>query len=394
MDHVLRCSGYKLIKSDIVRGRDCTLYDAEHKKYIDFEAGVWCTVLGHNHERINETIRTQIERIMHLGYRYSHGIVEEAAVEILRTVAFYDGKCIFLSSGSEAVEFGVQVAKHITGKPLLLTLSGSYLSAYGTAGRKDTEEWTCFDWDGCASCPHGSECDPRCSRLKEIPFESIGALVFEPGNASGLVKCPPKKLIQTLASMVKQDQGLIVVDEVTTGLGRTGAWYGFQHYEIQPDIIALGKGLGNGYPVSAVAMTQHVAHRLRVGGFHYAQSHQNDPLGSAIAKETIAVLREDGLIERSYRVGTHFIRQLKNLEARHDIVKEVRGRGLMIAMEFQADSEYFSLNSLYHQLVERGFLVGFKPAARLLRFYPALTIPEEKIAQLVESLNQILLFLR
>jgi acetylornithine/N-succinyldiaminopimelate aminotransferase len=390
MDHVLRCSGYELVKSDIVRGQDCYLYDSDHKKYVDFEAGVWCTVLGHNHRRINETIRTQIEQIMHLGYRYTHGMVEEAAVEVLRTVALSDGKCIFLSSGSEAVEFGVQVAKRITGKPLLLTLSDSYLAAYGTAGRKNSGEWTCFDWDGCATCPHGSQCDPRCNRLKEIPFESIGALVFEPGNASGLVKCPPKKLIQTMVDIVKQDQGLIVVDEVTTGLGRTGAWYGFQHYGIQPDIIALGKGLGNGYPVSAVAMTQHAADLLRTDLFHYAQSHQNDPLGSAIAKETISVIREDGLIERSHRVGTHFIRELKYLESRYNIVKEVRGRGLMIIMEFNADDAHFSLSRVYHQLVERGFLVGFKPAARLLRFYPPLTIPEENIAQLVESLKKIL----
>ncbi len=394
MDHILRCSDYDLVKTDIVRGRDFYLYDSDQKKYIDFEAGVWCTVLGHNHGRINEAIRTQIEQIAHLGYRYTHGIVEEAAVEVLRTVAFSDGKCIFLSSGSEAVEFGVQVAKRIMRKSLLLTLSDSYLAAYGTAGRKNTEEWTCFNWDGCTTCPHRSECDPRCSRLEEIPFERIGALVFEPGNASGLVKCPPKNLIQAMASRVKKEQGLIVVDEVTTGLGRTGAWFGFQHYGIQPDIIALGKGLGNGYPVSAVAMTQHVAHWLRASGFHYAQSHQNDPLGSAITKETITVIREDGLIERSHRLGTRFIHELKHLEARHDIIKEVRGRGLMIAMEFQADDEHFSLNSVYHQLVERGFLVGFKPAARLLRFYPPLTIGEDKITQLVDNLNQILSSLR
>ena len=393
MDHILRCSGYELVKSDIIRGRGCYLYDADHNKYIDFEAGVWCTVLGHNHRRVNETIRTQIEEIAHLGYRYTHGIVEKAAAEVLESVAFSDGKCVFLSSGSEAVEFGVQVAKRITGKPLLLTLSDSYLAAYGTAGKRNPEEWTCFDWRDCVTCPHGSECDPRCSRLKEIPFESIGALVFEPGNTSGLVKFPPKQLIQTLVSTVKLQHGLVVVDEVTTGLGRTGAWYGFQHYGIQPDIIALGKGLGNGYPVSAVVMTQHVAHRLRAGAFQYAQSHQNDPLGSAIAKETITVIREDGLVERCNRVGIRFIRKLKHLEARHDIIKEVRGRGLMIAMEFQADDEHFSLSKVYHQLVKRGFLVGFKPAARLLRFYPPLTIGEENIAQLVENLNKILEFI-
>ena len=92
MDHVLRCSGYELVKTDMIRGRDCYLFDIHNKRYIDFEAGVWCTVLGHNHRRVNQTIRTQIEQIVHLGYRYTHDIVEQAAVEVVRTVAFSDGK--------------------------------------------------------------------------------------------------------------------------------------------------------------------------------------------------------------------------------------------------------------------------------------------------------------
>jgi len=390
MSHVLRCSGYEIVKTDMVRGRDCYLYDVHDRRYVDFEAGVWCTALGHNHWRVNQTIRTQIEQIIHLGYRYTNGLVEEAAVEVLNTVALSDGKCIFLSSGSEAVEFGVQIARRITGQPLLLTLSDSYLAAYGSAGRKSLEEWYCFDWSVCVACPHSDECDPQCSHLREIPFERIGGLVFEPGNTSGLVKLPPKQLVQTLVSMVKQQHGLVVVDEVTTGLGRTGAWYGFQHYALQPDIIALGKGLGNGYPVSAVVMTHDIADRLDNSAFRYAQSHQNDPLGCAIAKEVVTVIGEDGLVERSNRVGTYFLHELEHLEKRHDIVKEVRGRGFMIAMEFESNDEHFSLTSVYHELLERGFLVGYKPAANLLRFYPALTIREEDIAQLLENLDHIL----
>jgi len=100
MNHVLRCSGYEIVKTDMVRGRDCYLYDVHDKRYIDFEAGVWCTALGHNHPRVNQTIRTQIEQIIHLGYRYTNVLVEETAVEVLGTVALSDGKCIFLSSGA------------------------------------------------------------------------------------------------------------------------------------------------------------------------------------------------------------------------------------------------------------------------------------------------------
>ena len=389
MEHLLKC--HEIVKTDMVRARGCYLYDAHDKRHIDFESGVWCTALGHNHGRVNHIIQTQLEQITHLNYRYTNTPVEEAAKDVLNTVGLSDGKCTFLSSGSEVVEFGVDTARRLTGRPLLLTMSDSYLAAYGSAGKKSPDEWTCFDWKACVDCPHGDPCDPACSHLRDIPFERIGGLVFEPGNTYGLVRFPPKQLIQTLVRLVKQQQGLVVVDEVTTGLGRTGAWYGFEHYDLEPDVVAIGKGLGNGYPVSAVTMTHDTADRLENSGFHYAQSHQNDPLGCAVAREVIAIIREEDLVERSNRVGSRFLRELEGLAGRHDdIVKEVRGRGLMIAIELEAKDEHLSARSVYRKLLDRGFIVGYNPAAHVVRFYPPLTIGEDDIAQLLENLDHIL----
>lgn len=390
MDHVLRSSGYKLYKKDIVRGKGCYLYDGQNNRYIDFESGVWCAALGHNHERINHVIIEQMEQISHLGYRYTNPIVDEAAEQVLETVHFSNGKCIFLSSGSEAVEFGVQITRRLTGKPLLLTLSDSYLAAYGSAGRKTQEEWYCFDWSVCTACPQLDQCDPKCEHLRDIPFERIGGLVFEPGNASGRVKLPPQQLIQTLERMVKQVHGLIVVNEVTTGIGRTGAWYGFEHYALKPDLIAIGKGIGNGYPVSAVVMTKEIAEQLKKSRFGYAQSHQNDAWGCAVAKEVVSVIQEDRLIKRSHDVGLEFLNQLEQLKEKHDRIKEVRGRGLMIAIEFHGDDEHFSLASVHRELFKRGFLVGYSPVANFFRFYPPLIIKEGDIENMVESIDQIL----
>jgi acetylornithine/N-succinyldiaminopimelate aminotransferase len=388
--HVLRCSGYGLVKTDIVRAQGCHLYDAQGKRYVDLEAGVWCTALGHSHPRVREAIRAQTDRVVHLAYRYTNDVVEEAAEAVLGTVGIEDGKCVFLSSGSEVVEFGVQVARHITGKPLLLALHDSYLAAYGSAGRKSADEWYCFDWRVCAACPHVDGCDPSCRHLRAIPLDRIGGLAFEPGSTSGLVRFPPRRLVRALARMVREQGGLVVVDEVTTGLGRTGAWYGFQHYGLQPDVVALGKSLGNGYPVSAIAMARAVAHELESSTFHYAQSHQNDPLGCAIAKTVIAAIRKEGLVERSKRVGAWFLGELEDLAERHDAIQEVRGRGLMIALEFAGGGEGALAISLYRDLLDLGFAVGCKPVANLLRFFPPLTIEREDIAGLLGSLDRIL----
>jgi acetylornithine/N-succinyldiaminopimelate aminotransferase len=387
MDHILRC--HEIVKTDFVRGRGCYLYDAVGKEYVDFEAGIWCVALGHCHPRVNQAIHTQVEQIVHLGTRYPNVLAEEAAVEVLDTVALPEGKCVFLSSGSEAVEFGVQVARRVTGAPLLLTFADSYLAAYGSAGRKNPEEWHRLDWRPCVACPHSDECDPGCGHLAEVPFERIGALVFEPGTASGLIRFPPRGLVQTLASAVKGRHGLVVVNEVTTGLGRTGAWYGFQHYGLRPDVVALGKGLGNGYPVSAVAMSHDIADRLESGGFLYAQSHQNDPLGCAVAKTVITVMREEGLVERSSRIGNHFLRELGRLAERQDRITEVRGRGLMIGMDLAGSDGRFSAISVYHELLRRGFVVGYNPAANVVRFQPPLTIGEEDITALLQNLEHV-----
>lgn len=390
MSHVLRSSGYDLLKDNIVRGEGCYLYDLDDNRYIDFEAGVWCTALGHNHWRVSHVLIKQIDLIGHLGFGYTIPLIEEAAVAVLDTANFTDGRCLFLSSGSEAVELGVQMIRHLTAKPRLLTLANSYLAAYGSAGKKPQEEWYIFDWEHCVSCRYTEDCHLQCDHLQKIPVECIGGLVFEPGSTSGLVKFPPKQLVRKLASIIKEQNGLIMCNEVTTGFGRTGAWYGFEHYDLTPDIIAMGKGMGNGYPVSAVVMNNHLTELLEESPIRYAQSHQNDAYGCAIVKEVIKIIGEQDLIKQGRDVGLKFLNQLGQLEKRYDMIKEVRGRGLMIVIEFFSDDDGVSLSSIRRELFARGFLVGYHPLANLLRFYPPLTIREDDVNALVANLTEIL----
>ena len=190
--------------------------------------------------------------------------------------------------------------------------------------------------------------------------------------------------------MVRTQDGLIVVDEVTTGVGRTGAWYGFNHYGIEPHIVALGKGLGNGYPVSAVAMSAKIAADLQEGGYRYAQSHQNDPLGCAVAHEVLATIMEEDLIARSDELGTKLRSELERLGESFRLVKEVRGRGLMVAMELEDGAGNSPARLVYQRLLDQAFLVGLKPEANLLRFYPPLIVSEGEIVRLIAGLEGIL----
>lgn len=378
--HILEC--HEIIPINLVRGENCTLWDDQGKRYTDFESGIWSTAIGHCHPRINRVIAEQSSRLMHLGTRFPNYLVDEAAAAVLDLVRL-DGKCVFLSSGSEAVEFGASMIRRVTGKKRLLTFSNSYLAAYGSAGQKNSEDWYLLDWTQLEN-PGEEEC------LERIPFEQLGGFVFEPGGSgSGFVKFPPRRLVENLVRRVKQASGLVMANEVTAGMGRTGLWFGHQHYDVHPDIVTLGKGLGNGYPVSGVAFSRTVAEIVERTRLRYAQSHQNDPLGCAVAKEVIRVMQEDGLVERGAEVGRFFLDGLSRLADQHPGVKEARGRGMLLALEFEPGGRY-PVDQAFHDLLAEGFLVGYYPAGNILRFDPALTMEMESIQALLACLDSLL----
>lgn len=381
MKHILEC--HEIVKTDFVRGENCHLYDSQGKLHVDLESGIWSAVLGHGHPRVTQAMHAQMERVIHLGTRYPHSVAEEAALDVLSITGLNEGKCIFLSSGSEAVEFGAQAAKRVAGKKLFLTLVNSHLAAYGSTGNRRADEWHTLDWTNCPQ-DDPDEC------LREIPFDDIGVFAFEPGGSGGaLVRFPPARLVQEIARRVQQAGRLVVANEVTTGMGRTGRWFGFQHYNVQPDVVCLGKGLGNGYPVSAAAMKLEIAKKLEDSGFHYAQSHQNDPLGCVIAREVIAVLRDGNWMERGNAIGTDLLTRLEQLAQKHSLIKEARGRGMLLGLELNPRAD-FPVKAAYRALLEEGFIVGYYPDGNLLRLTPALTIPESDISAFVKTLDTIL----
>lgn len=389
-NHLLLCTGHQIVMNDIVKASNFYLYDSDNKKYIDFESGVWCTPLGHGHPRINQVIKNQVEDITHTGFCYLHPVIEESAQQILEVLGIINGKCVFLCSGSEAVEFGVQVARTISKKPLLLTMSDSYLGAYGTANKKPESEWILFDWMKCIGCSKYEDCDINCPRLSQIPFHQINGFVFEPGSSSGLVRFPPVKLVKNITHKIKENNGVILVNEVTTGVGRTGRWFGHQHYNLKPDIIALGKGLGNGYPVSVTALTQPVWELLETKPFKYSQSHQNDPLGAAIAKEVIQVIKEENLIEKCSILGSHFLSQLQQLQKNFSIIKDIRGRGLMMAIEFEDKDNVLLASTIQRRLLSNGFIVANRPGFNVIRIDPPLTVSKKDIDSFIENFLQVL----
>lgn len=390
MSYVFWYPGHELVLPNIVRAENCHLFDAEGKKYVDLESGVWCTPIGHAHPGVLRAISEQAGQIGHTGFNYSSGMVEEVARELLSLLGFTEGKCVFLCSGSEAVEYGVRIAQTVAERPLLLTMADSYFGAYGSANKKPENEWFVFDCMACAGCALGGKCDERCERWAAMPRERIGGFLFEPGSSSGLVRFPPQKLIESIVDFVRRNDGLVLVNEVTTGVGRTGVWFGHQHYGITPDIVALGKGIGNGYPVSVTVVGAGAVDRLGGQPVKYAQSHQNDPVGAAVVREVVRVIREGRLLDRGRELAGVLMAGLERIKGRCRRIKEVRGRGLMLAIEFMDDEENSFTARVHHELIRRGFMVGRRPGVGVLRIDPSLTIERGDIEAFLAALDDVL----
>jgi acetylornithine/N-succinyldiaminopimelate aminotransferase len=190
-------------------------------------------------------------------------------------------------------------------------------------------------------------------------------------------------LIQNIVAIVRKNNGKVIANEVTTGIGRTGKWFGYQHYDIEPDMIAVGKGIGNGYPVSAALLTQGIANELQKSTFEYMQGHQNDPLGAAVVREAIQVIRDDDLISEAEKKGEIFLSKLNSLVG-GKIVIGIRGRGLMFAIDL-ANEEISE--EIYNELLELGYIVCNRGS--FFRIDPPLTITKNEFGKFIGALTTI-----
>ena len=384
---ILNTTDYKVYARNIDKAEGCFIFDDSGKRYLDMESGVWALPLGHCDPDINRAMHEQIDIMCHCGYKYGQQISEKCAEKLIDIISFSDGKCVFLSSGSEAVEYGVQLAKSVSPRKKIMCLKHQYFSAYGYGSLNHEQDWTLIDWN---------ENDNRSVEMYEeqiqntVDFSEIGVFLFEPGNSGGIVKLPPNNLVAALNRQCKKNNIIIVVDEVTTGIGRTGKWFGYMHYSIMPDIVCIGKGLGNGYPVSAVAMTLDISEKAMTSHFHYAQSHQNDSLGCRVAYEVICKIERNHLLNEAEQKANHFVRGYRKLNETIPVISEIRNRGLLFCVEFSSSISATDMVKIEKELFRKGFIIAVKPTQRVIRTYCPLTITTTMIDQFLLELESTL----
>ncbi len=396
-----------------IRSRGTRVITKEYGELVDMESGCWAAVLGHNHPDVVKVIHEQVDTLFHTHqyFETEHPakLVEELT-EAANLYTKYSG--CFLSSGSEAVSLAVMLSELLTGRRKKLSMNISYLGASADLRHpRDRMYWDDLDVTECLRCGEdcsgvsnnisdtdgnlkdiGRDCS-SCGRYNHLDFSQYASFVFEPGNSGGMVLLPPERLVNFLAGKVRAAGGLLVVNEVTTGFGRTGKWFGLQHYGFMnsvtgaPDFIALGKGLGNGYPISAVLARESLAVAAENTGFRYVQSHIDDPMGCRIAREVVSVMAKGNWVLKGSEMGEYLRSRLADIAAGNKYIKEIRGRGMMNVVMLESG---VSAGAIFKGLLERGYFCGYSEQLSFIHLYAPLIISREDVDGFCSAFEQVL----
>ena len=371
------------------------VWDVDGKKYLDCVSGTWCTNLGHNHPKIIQAMKDQMEKLIHRSMWFLTPVTIEAAEKVLKFVPKNYDAVTFLQSGSEVVEYAISFAQKVTKRRKILSLKDSYLGAFGLAKQSSYHS-------GVASklkIPYPICSTPNCSCLDEHNeliehiskkyVDELACFVLEPIMVSGGILKPCKAFVEKLCKELQSAGVLVVSNEVTCGFGRTGKRFGFEHFDIRPDIVAIGKAMGNGYPVSAILTNNQLADGLSPGEMYYVQSHQLDPLGAVVAKTVVDVFVEEQIIKKSQSKITQIRNIFESLS--HPFIKEFRTQGMLFAFVIKSHKNISSkeiLVKLKYELLKEGIIAGASLGREILRLLPPLTITDKEISILKEKINK------
>ena len=397
---------YPTKKLTLVHGKGCTVWDTNGKAYLDLLAGTWCNILGYAHPRWVAEIQEQTPKFVHsIKASVSKETIE--ALDELSTILPPElNRAFFLNTGSEAVEAALKIARAATGGESIIVIEKGYYGAtiyslsLSEAGRM-IPYLPHYDTIQRISAP---QCK-QCTRVKSIPCSEfqcieearsiinaqgydVAAVIYEPVMGVGGMLIPPDGYGAQLRELANEFNALLISEEVTTGMGRTGRWFGFQHDDIVPDILVVGKAIGAGYPVSAVVTTEEVETKCR-GTVYHLQSHQNDPLSCKIAHTVISIIKEETLIDQVVQRSDHFEKKLLELQARNDLIDDIRVKGLMIGIEVKENGDAAG-EQIANQLFKDGYILDFQSSTQTFRLFPPYVISESEINGFIEAFENAL----
>jgi 4-aminobutyrate aminotransferase len=394
------------------RGRGVHLYDFDGNEYLDFFAGIVTVNVGHCHPRVTDAIREQAATLQHVSTLYPTAPIVELAEKLAHITPGDLGKTYFTNSGTEANETAVLLAQLATGAQTIVALRHSY-SGRSTVARSLSGQ---APWKMganqiaavvhapapyCYRCPFKltyPECGVACAEdLEELIATStpgvVAGFLAETVLGAGGYIVPPAEYFPVAVDIIRRHGGLFIADEVQSGFGRTGGrWFGIEHWDVEPDVITMAKGIANGAPLGATVTRPELADEF--GGGLSISTFGGNPMSSVASLASIAVIEEEGLLENAASVGAHLRHRLDELAERFDIIGDVRGMGLMQGIELVRDRDSKEPAAdeaarLMEETKSRGLLVGKGGLyGNVLRIGPPLNISAGQVDEGVDMLSQ------
>ena len=370
----------------LIRGKGTKVWDKNNKQYLDFVSGLAVDNLGHCHPAVVSAIKKQADKLLHVSNLYPIEPQSQLA-ELLTSLCFAD-KFFFCNSGTEAVESAIKLARKFSfdqGHPErteIITMQNSFhgrtLGALSATAQKK----------------YHTGFQPLLQGFNYVPFNNIQAVkktiskktcavLVEPIQGEGGVNIPDSSYLKELKSLCKNNGILLIFDEVQTGFGRTGSLFAHQLFKTKPDIMTVAKALGGGVAIGALGATNRVMKSF-IPGTH-AATFGGNPLACAAALASLKVITGKGFLKNTLETGAYFMKRLQELEQENPIVKSVRGKGLILAVELKKPG-----GEVVMECMENGFLINCI-RQNVLRFLPPLNVTRKDINSLMRVLHKSLI---
>lgn len=360
---------YRRYPISLVRGEGSYVWDAEGHRYLDLFPGWGCNILGYSHPKVVEAIKRQADQLIHVPNTWYTEPQGDFAKELC-TRSF--GKAFFCNSGAEAIEAAIKLARLHTPpeKFRIITFEqGFHGRTYGALAATAQPKYH----EGLGPMVAGFRYAPRndLDAVAQLIDEETCAILIEPVQGEGGVNLPAEGFLQGLRDLADQHELVLIFDEIQTGMGRLGTWFGYQHFGVQPDVLTLAKGVAGGVACGGLIAKDELAPSLRPG--MHASTFGGNPLAMAAGLATLRVIHDENLLEHVHEISSHVAQTLSSAADEIEIIEDVRVCGMMIGIQLKVDA-----TSIVGTCMERGVLVNVTQG-NVIRMLPALNISREHI---------------
>lgn len=368
----------------ITRGEGCWVWDMNGRRYLDFLSGIAVCILGHSHPEIVEAICNQAKKLVHISNLF-YMEPQVKAAELLVELTFGD-KVFFCNSGAEANEAAIKLARRYSwkkygqGRYEIVAMENSFhgrtLATLSATGQTKFHEGFEPLLDGFLYIPFNN---PRA--FANALSEKTCAVIMEPIQAEGGVYPAEKSYMKMVRELTREKDILLIFDEVQTGMGRTGKLFAYEHFGVEPDIMSIAKGLGNGFPVGGVIAKENVMSAFEPGT--HASTFGGNPLAATAVIATINTLRDEAVIKNCEDTGKYLKKRLLDFKQKYPFIKEVRGMGLIWGIELTIDGD-----ALHRDFLGEGVILNCLKG-KILRLLPPLIAKKEEVDIFIDVADRI-----